>query len=137
MDTSEATLRALNPELDARNLEILRKRAIAYASRNGPEVGDFARMPDGTLRRFTHDWGDGLQTTCGPPHPCAGDHSFYLSEHGADFSGSLDAIVTISRIHATEESTPGNFWFFRDNYVTGHNGIGVRMLCRVFSIDAE
>ncbi len=138
MDTSEPTLRALNPELDARNLEILATRARAYAARERPQVGDFARMPDGSLRRFTHDWGDGLQTTCGPSHPCVGDQSFYLSEHGADFSGSLDSIVSVQRISATAETLPGAFWFFRNNYVTAHNGLrGLRMPCRVWVVAAE
>jgi len=44
------------PDLDARDLDILTRRQEGLDRRQGARVGDFVRMPDGTLRRITHCW---------------------------------------------------------------------------------
>jgi hypothetical protein len=134
---SADTLRILNPALDDKNLAILAERAAAYLTIQGPRVGDYVKMPDGTLRRFTHDWGDKIQTTVGARHPCDGDASFYLCCPGASFSGSLDPSISKAAIRDTGEKLPGAFWFFRDNYVTAHNGVGVRMPCTVWAYEPK
>ena len=122
-----ATLRALNPELDARDFDILCKRADAFTRRAVLQVGDFIEMLDGTLRRFTHDWGDKIQTTCR-----SGDESFYLGDLGADFSGALDQAIPKEKIAETHEGRIGRFWFFRGDHRRAHNGITVTFPCRVW-----
>jgi hypothetical protein len=80
-------------DLDERDQALLAARAAARAQLTGPLVGDFVVMPDGTMRRFTHAWPIGLQTTVdrGKGHY---DARFYISRDGhADFSGSLDPII--------------------------------------------
>jgi len=103
----------------------------------GPRVGDFVHMPDGTLRRFTYDWGDGLQTTVGAAHPCNGDASFYLGRSGeASFSGSLDSTIPRDRITLTDERHAGRFWFFHHGFPGAHQGVHCDAPCRVYRVRA-
>lgn len=126
-------LRALNPDLDARNLELLQRRAEAFAAETEPLVGDCVQFPnEAKLRRFTHDWGAAIQTTCGPGHPCYGDRSFYLGVGYAEFSGTLDPPIPKAKLIATDATAPAGFWFFRDDHVRAHNGVQVQMPVRVF-----
>jgi hypothetical protein len=127
-----ADLKEINPTLSDNNLRILSERLAAFDTITSPRVGDYIRLQDGDLRRFTHDWADGLQTTVqrGKDHYSA---SFYLSGNGyADFSGSLDPVINRDKIHGTSETEIGGFWFFSDDQVRAHNGVQVRIPCRVY-----
>lgn len=118
---------------DEKDLELLADRIKARDKRQGPRVGDFVQLTDGTERRFTHDWGSDIQTTVGPSHPCDGDASFYLGNNGgADFSGSLDRAIPKSQLTDTGETKSARFWFFHHDYMTAHNGVSVVAPCRVF-----
>ena len=135
MDVSDETLRALNPELDERNFEILRTRAGEFAALTGPQVGDFATFPNGATVRLTHDWDTSIQTTCVRDDGTAGESgSFYLYGTSVSFSGSLDPPILKSRMTMIGDR-PGRFWFFRNNHATAHNGIEVMAPCRLFKIE--
>ncbi len=104
-------------------------RLAAWNEREGPRVGDWINMRDGTRRRFTHDWGDGLQTTT----PQFGLGSFYLGDGYADYSGALDPTVMRENIEATSEISPGDFWFFHHNFWGAGRAVNVELSCRVFN----
>jgi hypothetical protein len=120
-----------HPQFDARDDALLVKREAAWNARdpNRPRVGDFVKLPNGELHRFSHDWGDSLQ------HSKIGSGSFFLMQNGfADFSGGLEPAIPLDRIKLTSETQPGWFWFFHHDFTTAHNGVHVRMLCRVYEV---
>lgn len=119
-------------QFDAVDGAILEQREREFNLVDGPRVGDFLRTPEGLLR-FTHDWGDTIQTTVGPRHPCRGDASFFLSNDGhVSFSGSLDPGIDKSQLKDTGEIEEGYFWFFHHNEYRAHNGVTFKIRCRVF-----
>jgi len=125
-------LKEINPTLSDNNLRILSERLAAFDNIPFPRVGDYIRLPCGDLRRFTHDWAGGLQTTVQRDK----DHysaSFYLSSDGyVSFSGSLDSVIKRDNIHRTDKTKIGGFWFFSDDQVRAHNGVQVCLPCRVY-----
>ena len=112
------------PTFDERDTEILQAREAAYNARQGPRVGDFIRRQDGQLARFSHDWGDGLQSSAGG--------SFYLGNGYGSFSGSLDPMIPQDRIQPTGELLLGWFWFFHHDFAGAGRGVNCEMLCRVY-----
>lgn len=118
-------------KLDAEDQIILDARLKQWNEIDKPRVGDFIKMRDGTLRRFTHDWGDGLQTTVRTA-PLNGDQSFYFGGSHASFSGSLDPIIPNERIKPTGETKAAPFWFFHHDRWEAHNGIGFNIPCRIY-----
>lgn len=115
---------------DDRDAAILAERQRARDAIAGPRVGDYVRMPDGTLRRFTYAWGDGLQTTCAG-FGC----SFYLCASGhASYSGGLDPTIAREHIVATDETRPGAFWFFHHDLAGAGRGVDVTAPCRVYVV---
>jgi len=121
----------MQPQFDERDAQILKQRIAMWAEIQGPRVGDFVKMKDGTLRRFTHDWGDDIQTTVGPVHPCSGDASFYFGGDYMSFSGSLDHAIPKSSLREIGEQE-GGAWFFHHNEMRAHNGVSVRVPFRVY-----
>ena len=120
-------MRAIDPT-DKRDAEILAARIACRAAIEGPRVGDYIDMLDGTRRRFTHDWGDGFQTTV----PRA-DASFHIWRDGQlDFSGSLDKPVPRDRIADTGATADGSAWFFHHGFTEAHGGIVAQIPCRVY-----
>jgi hypothetical protein len=120
-------------QFDEKDAAILAKRQVAFDTVSGPRVGDFVRIPgeDG-LRRFTHHWGDSIQTTVSPRHPCNGDSSFYFYGEGCSFSGSLDSAIPIECIVDTGETQSGSVWFFHHNEAGAHRGVYCKAMFRVY-----
>ena len=117
---------------DERDAELLRSRYAAWAKRRGPRVGDFLRVGPDRFLRFTHDWGEDIQTTS---RTFSGDGSFYLSSDGfASFSGSLDPAIDKRRLTKTDELRNGSFWFFHHDRSGGHRGVGATMPCTVWAL---
>lgn len=117
------------PSFDERDAEIARERVRAWNERPGARVGDWVTLRDGSWRRFTHDWGDGLQTTIKNNV----DTSFYLGKGYVSFSGSLDPTLPRADLVETSETKNGNFWFFHHDSVGAHRGVYFEAPCRVFA----
>ena len=111
--------------LDEKDTAILAKRGAAFNSHKGPRVGDFVRMLDYSVQRFSHDWGKDIQTTNGG--------SFYLRSDGrVSFSGGLNNAIMKETLEETDETMVGIFWFFRHNQPIAHNGVNVNIMCKVY-----
>lgn len=106
---------------------ILAARVAAYNQYDGPRVGDFIRFSDGMLHRFSHHWGDSIQTSRADY-----DVSFYLGEDYISFSGSLNPAIDIEDIHATPEIKLGSVWFFHNGYVAAHSAVYAQVPFRVY-----
>jgi len=119
----------MNPEFDNDDQEILNNRIELWDKRNGPRVGDYIQMLDGTMRRFTHDWDDTIQTTT--PGDKFGS-SFYFGKGYMEFSGGLDRAIPKDKITATNETKDGRAWFFHHDWATAHNGVDFNVPCRVY-----
>ena len=125
---------------DVRDAELLAQRMIDWNSIQGPRVGDFVRMLDGTLRRFTYHWGDSIQTTCkseyGDTYHASG--SFYFWKGGAmDFSGGLDHAIPVNKLRLTDETIDGRAWFFHHDCTGAHRGVHFTIPCRVWEQTTE
>ncbi len=119
-------------EFDTVDAGILEIRERDFNKLQGPRVGDFLRV-DGGFLRFTHDWGDRIQTTVRPSHPCTGDASFYLGDGGyVSFSGSLDPSIMKDTLRDTGETEKASFWFFHHDSWGAGRGVHFRIACRVF-----
>lgn len=117
---------------DDRDREILENSIREFDKTEGPRVGDFIDFGDDKLRRFSHDWGDSLQTTDGRY-----GWSFYFEGGSISFSGGLDPkipIEQIERVSGAEGFRFGNVWFFHHKDVCAHNGVGAKVLFRVFRL---
>lgn len=114
--------------LDKQDAELLAYREIAYNTHNGPRVGDYVQMLDGSLQRFSHDWGDDIQTTDGKYGA-----SFYISKNGyVEMSGGLNKAILKSTLELLPETKEGSFWFFRHDLAMAHNGVDVKIVCRIY-----
>jgi len=104
---------------------ILKARVAKWVARKGPRVGDFVDMLDGRRMRFSHDWGDSIQTSEGG--------SFYFDAYGVcDFSGGLEPAKPRERFVDTGEQAEGYVWFFHHDDHRAHNGIGAWIPCRIY-----
>jgi hypothetical protein len=119
------------PVFDERDAAILAANIAAWDAIEGPRVGDWCRMPDGEMRRFTHAWDDGLQTT---HNRIGGLGSFYFGCGYMSYSGCLDDVVKHERIFPTDEIKPAAGWFFHHNQAGAHKGVYCNMPCRVFEV---
>jgi hypothetical protein len=120
----------MHPTFDDRDAEILAERTAQRERRKGPRIGDFCRFPDGSLGRFSHDWGDEIQWSEGG--------SFYLcAGGGASFSGGLYPSIPKARLKLSRAKRAGQFWFFHHNHACAHNGVDVEAPCRVYRVTGE
>lgn len=117
------------PEFDNEDQGILNNRIEQWNKRQGPRVGDYIQMLDGTVRRFTHDWGNTIQTET--PGNKFGS-SFYFGNGYMEFSGGLDRAIPKEQIRATTETKDGYAWFFHHDWKTAHNGVHFNVPCRVY-----
>lgn len=120
-------------QLDTRDTEILAELTAKWEAVPGPRVGDFVITSNG-LQRFTHDWGNELQTTCAT-FGGAKSGSFYLGHGFMSFSGSLDPGVPKSGLKLTDEIRPGACWFFSHGFAEASNGVSVMVPCRVYKLE--
>ena len=124
----------MRPQFDDKDAAIGAARVAAWEQRTGPRVGDFVNMRDSTQRRFTHDWGDCIQTTASGEF--AGDASFYFGDGYMNFSGSLDHAIPKTNLHDTGSKKLGRCWFFHHDFPAAHNGVEIETLCRVYEYTA-
>ena len=97
----------------------------------GPLVGDYVKYPDGTYKRFSHAWDDGIQVTC----YYGNGGSFFLCSNGkASYSGGLDPSIPYPKLKITEEIKEGLFWVFKDDVHMAFNGVHFNMDCKVWEL---
>lgn len=120
-----------NIYLDEIDQEILAKRVACREQINAPRIGDFVLFPTGELERFSHNWGDALQTS-----PSG---SFYLQGDGEGSlsCGGLNPSTPRNELKLTNASLPGSFWFFHHNSAGAGRGVYFKILCRVYSTSAK
>jgi len=111
--------------LDAIDQEIIRKLIITRDQIGKPRIGDYVRFPTGQLERFSHDWGDGLQTS-------AGGSFFLCTNGGASFSGGLNPCTPADKLKLTNATLPGSFWIFHHDIAGAGRGVYFKIPCRVF-----
>lgn len=118
-------------KLDEKDRLILSDRvALWIKSSDGPRVGDWCEMPDGTTRRFAHDWGKkhGIQITS-KEYP----GSFYFTNSGhMDHSGGLEPSLPFGCLTDTFKERPAPVWFFHHDHRRAHNGVHAEVVCRVY-----
>jgi len=118
----------MNPEIDERDKEILQHRLNEWSTRNGPRIGDWCEMLDGSLRRFTHDWGDSIQVTSS----LTGLGSFYFGDGYMSYSGGLNRAINKEQLVDTGKTINGPVWFFHHDYWMAHNGVYFKVPCKVY-----
>jgi hypothetical protein len=124
----------MRPTFDDTDADLLAARLAKRSTIEGPRVGDWIEMLDGTLRRFTHDHGEhGLQTTAVSKNYDFGPGSFHLHRSGfMDYSGALDPCVKRQQIEDTGRTAPAPCWFFHHDMARAHNGVTVEIECRIY-----
>jgi len=123
----------MRPTFDDKDQALLDARIIARDAIDGPRIGDWLKLPTGDYVRFTHDWGDDIQTTI---MGWASEGGFYLSKGGyASFSGGLDPALPKAKMSLTEEVKEGVFWFFHHDHSGAHRGVYCKAPCRVYQFN--
>lgn len=118
-----------NKHLDEIDTAILAARESLFRTKRAPRVGDFIKLLDGTVTRFTHKWDDGIQTDMS-----LGDSSFHLMENGlVSYSGGLNSAIPNERIALVKtDAELGRFWFFSHDIAKAYNGVNVWIKCDLF-----
>jgi hypothetical protein len=122
-------MEAISPAPSAlqKNLAIRARIQAAFDVRAGLRVGDFARWPNGEIRRCSHSWGETMQTSK--------TGSFYMGESGfASFSGALQPAQLKEFFKPTEEVMDGEFWCFSEGIVGAGRAWYFTLPCRVFRL---
>jgi hypothetical protein len=115
--------------LDLTDIAILFRRVAAREATDGPRLGDYVLFPGGQLERFSHDWGDSIQTAPGG--------SFFIYRSGeAEFSGGLNPSIPVDKLELTEATLPGSFWFFHHDEPGAGRGVNCTIDCRVYKTSA-
>jgi len=113
------------PMPDEQDMDIALESWESREEIDGPRIGDFVEFSDGVVHRFSHDWGDGMQTSK--------EGSIYLRKDGsASFSGGLNPCIPVDTLENTGKRKPGAFWFFHHDHWCAHNGVRFTIPCRVF-----
>jgi len=120
----------MNPQFDAIDETIRLAQLALWDEEQGPRVGDYVKLNDGTVRRFTHDWGDSLQTTTEPAGKFGS--SFFFGRGYMRFSGGLDRAIPSGEFELTGEILDGSCWIFHHDEKRAHNGVQCRVPCRVY-----
>jgi hypothetical protein len=117
-----------NSHLDDENQLIAAGILANWEARTGrPRVGDFLRFPDGSMKRFCNDTGDGQQLTKGG--------SFSIGRFAeVSYSGGLERPMMWERFMPTGETTKGRFWFFSHNRAGAGRGVDVFLPCRIYEL---
>lgn len=119
----------INRKLDNKDAAMLASRVTYRELRAGPRVGDYCIMADGTVRRFTHDWGKDIQVTSEQ-----GDQSFYLDDFGSmSYSGGMSPGIAKATLALQYGLRAGSCWFFHHDRHVAHNGVQASIPCRVYA----
>ncbi len=109
-----------------RNEQILNERIKAYNKLKWARIGDYLYYK-GEYVRFTHDWGDSLQTS-------EGEGSFYLGKGYVSYSGSLNTGLSKELIQYAGKRKLGRVWFFDSDVWGAGRGVNFEIPFRVFKV---
>lgn len=117
-----------------RNIPLLDNRLAAFNAHSGARVGDYLRLPrwnsrQPELTRFTHDWGDSLQTGGD-----AGGQYYLPSSAHLSYSGGLNPGVNVVDLIPSNELLVGSVWFFDENHSGAGRGVTFNAAMRVFRL---
>jgi hypothetical protein len=119
-----------------RNPQILAQRQAEYNKIEGPRLGDFLQLPDGTVTRLAIDC-----EPFGPTHKqFQTGHargSFYFSGGSVSYSGTLDLGVMIEKAElelVPDQSMNGEVWIFDQGEVGPHRSVYFPIPFRVFKM---
>lgn len=120
--------------LNIKTAEHLLKCITAREQIPGPRIGDFIIFKDGRIERFSHDWGDTIQTSPGG--------SFHLSSDGlTSFSGGLNEAIPKTSFresyfdHYDQTNycgLTGQFWVTYNARLCHGSKVNVDLQCRVY-----
>jgi hypothetical protein len=111
------------------NIRIIKELTEARNKRIDILVGDYLRMPDGSESRVTYNWDNDVQDG-------GGSGSFFLCGSGnASYSGGLNGLKPINKIHPTKETKKALFWIFSRNSAGGNRGFYFYIDVKVWQID--
>lgn len=131
-----STHRYISERAHEKNLDLIAIREHTREKLEGPRIGDFILIDDKYLR-FTHDWGNSIQTTCKRHRDATDHHGFHSNRNGTtSYSGSLDPQILKVDMVLTEEKRDAVFWMFNEDYAMAHNAVYFRLPCRVFKLKA-
>jgi hypothetical protein len=93
---------------------------------DGPITRDYVKFPTGKMERLWISRDGHIQTS-----PAG---SFFLFSNGyAEFSGSLNPLISASSLSLREEIELGEFWFFHHGEVGPGRGVHFSIPCRVYA----
>ena len=121
--------------LNLKTIDYLRQCVEAREKLEGPRIGDFIFLKNGNTERFSHDWGDSLQTSS--------SGSFCLSSDGrVSFSGGLNPSINKGKIRETSvnhyndhtgfSGMTGKFWVYYNGRLCANCAVHVNLDCRVY-----
>lgn len=111
------------------NEQILKDRVCEFDSIEGPRVGDYVRLDDGSLARIAKITDHYFQLGVG---------SFYLhGRDGCSFSGTLYPPHPHRCLKATPGTKDGLIWFFSANEAKANNGVDYEIELRIFDVQEE
>lgn len=120
----------MNALVDERNAQLVAERMEELESQGGPQVGEYVRFLDGTLRRISYHWKDGEGWDGGVQTSDGG--SFHLGRHGVSFSGSLYSAIPTEALRETDETLPASVWVFHHDFAGAGRGVDTSVEMRVW-----
>jgi hypothetical protein len=136
----------MRPEFDKQDAKLLERRQAKFTRKTTPQVGDFVRFKDGTIRRISYVW-DFEDEEARVQTADAMGGSYYLGdfldhwEPSDDcyvcYSGGLYPGIPANTLKLTDERKEGWFWFFHHDQAEAHNGVDCTMPCRVWECSLE
>ena len=115
---------------DARD-EDLRQQGLAFwKNENGPRVGDFVILPDGTEHRISTKCGKSFQLA----EPRYGA-SFHWAWWYCSYSGGHKPVLhPLASLEPTQETRDGHVWVFHHDIAGAHRGVHCTIPCRVYRL---
>lgn len=121
----------MSKSLDSLDQTILTTRIDAWNKRGGARVGDKVIMPDGSIRRLAHHYGQRIQTTSAHQPT---DQRYYFGHGYCSFSGSLGEVFDLSALEDTGSVDEAPVWFFHHDQAQAFNAVHAHIPCRVYRL---
>lgn len=117
----------MRPRFDDRDARIVAERCAKWEQRDGPRVGDFCQLKDGSLRRVAETYGDVLQLA-----DQAREGHFYLGEQSMRFAGRFGEAMPTGSFMRMPFSRKGRCWIYHHNRPEKSDPVDTEVNCRVY-----